>query len=175
VLEDTDSADVVTASNENSRAVVKLDATIDGLGLKVELHSVVLVDLGVWEADGPAVVSDNIWDLVLAENLSLDLAKLELGFLSIDADGLETALGVVEDAEVLAGLVDGDDILEAEWVLGVSPDLVVNKDVGVLVFADLVGLLLAESILESLSKEDRNGNALTQFVGASRGACGVGS
>lgn len=68
------------------------------------LDSVVLLDVRVWEADGSAVVGNNVWDLVLAENLSLDSAKLELSLLLINLVGLETTLDVVKDAEVLTGL-----------------------------------------------------------------------
>ena len=68
------------------------------------LDSVVLLDVRVREADGSAVVGNNVWDLVLAENLSLDSAKLELSLLLINLVGLETTLDVVKDAEVLTGL-----------------------------------------------------------------------
>jgi len=68
------------------------------------LDSVVLLDVRVREADGSAVVGNNVWDLVLAENLSLDSAKLELSLLLINLVRLETTLDVVKDAEVLTGL-----------------------------------------------------------------------
>ncbi len=70
------------------------------------LDSVVLLDVGVGEADGSAVVGNNVWDLVLAKNLSLDSAELELSLLLINLVGLETTLDVVQDAEVLTSLGD---------------------------------------------------------------------
>jgi len=56
------------------------------------------------EADCPAVVGDDVRDLVLAENLVLNLAEFEACFLGINSNWLEAALNVVKHAEVLAGL-----------------------------------------------------------------------
>jgi hypothetical protein len=41
------------------------------------LNSVVLLDVWMGETDGSAVVSDNVWNLVLSKDLSLDLAEFE--------------------------------------------------------------------------------------------------
>jgi hypothetical protein len=60
----------------------------------------------VGETDSTTVVSNNVWDITLSKNLSLDLAKLELGFFGINAMGLETTFNVVEDTEVFTSLVN---------------------------------------------------------------------
>lgn len=70
------------------------------------LDCVVLLDVGVGEADSTTIVGNNVWNIALSKNLSLDLAKLELGFFGINAMGLETTLNVVEDTEVFTSLVD---------------------------------------------------------------------
>lgn len=85
----------------------------------------------------------------------------------------EAALGVVENTEVLAGLRDGDDVLEAEREAVISSGSVVNLDIGILVSADFEALLAGECVLESVAEQHREGNALTQLVGARRGALGV--
>ena len=41
------------------------------------LDRVVLLDVWMRETDGSAVVGDNVWNLVLSEDLSLDLAELK--------------------------------------------------------------------------------------------------
>lgn len=68
------------------------------------------------------------WDPALAKLNTLDLAELELGLLGLDAVDGETALGVVDETEVLAGLVDGDDIHEATGVGHISADLAIDLD-----------------------------------------------
>lgn len=65
------------------------------------------------EAYSSTVVSNNIWNLVLSKDFSLDLAEFETGFFSINAVGLEASLNVVENTEVLASLFDRDYILES--------------------------------------------------------------
>jgi len=74
VLEHTDATNIVAASDENAGAVFELDNGINLVGLKVELHGVVDLDVGVGETDGPAVVGDDVGDLVLANALLAHLA-----------------------------------------------------------------------------------------------------
>jgi len=166
VLEDTDTSHVVSTSGENGSAVIELDNTINITSLKVKLDGVVLLDVGVGETDGAAVVCDNIWDLVLSKNLSGDFDELEASLLSVDGVGHEAALNVVEHAEVLAGLVDGNNILETEGELVVTSDFTVNLDVLVSGLADLKGLLLGKSVLKSVAEEHGEWDALTELVGA---------
>jgi len=166
VLKDTNATHVVTTSGENSCAVIELDNTVNITSLKVELDGVVLLNVGVGETDGTAVVGNNIWDLVLAENLSGDFAELEGSLLGVDGVGLEAALNVVEHAEVLASLVDGNNILETEGELVVTSDFTVNLDVIISALTDLKGLLLGKSVLKSVAEEHGKWDALTQLVGA---------
>lgn len=56
------------------------------------------------------------WDSALAQLDTLDLAKLVFGLLGLDTVDGETALGVVDEAEVLASLLDGDHVHEASRV-----------------------------------------------------------
>lgn len=111
------------------------------------LDRVVLLDIWVRETDGSAVVGDNVWNLVLAKNLSLDLAEFEAGLFRVNAMRLEASLDVVKNAEVLVGLLDGNDVLEPKWVTWVSPNSVVNLDIGIFVPADSKALLARESVL----------------------------
>merc|ERR1712141_438278 len=101
VHENASTTDIVTANDHNSGTILELHNAVDLVRLKVELDSVVLLDVWVGIADGSAVVGHNIRNFVFAKHLSLDSAKFESSFLSIDSDRLETTLHVVEDAEVL--------------------------------------------------------------------------
>jgi len=166
VLEDTDTANIVSTGDEDGGTVVEFDDRVNFVGLEVQLEGVVLLDVGVGETDGAAVVGNNVWDLVLAEDLAGNLAELEFGLLLVNGVGLETALNVVKHTEVLTSLGNGDDILETNGVLVVTLDFTVNLDVVVSVLADLNGLLVGESVLKSLSEENRHWDAFTELVGA---------
>ena len=126
------------------------------------------------ETDGSAVVGNNVRDLVGTNALSLDSAKLETGFFGVNSDWLEAALDVVEHTEELTSLVDANNILETNWELGVTSDLVVDFDiVGTLVLNDLEDFLAVKSVLESVLEENRHWDALTELVGTLGGAGSV--
>lgn len=168
VLEDTDATNIVSSSDEDTGTVLELEAGIDVTGGEVELDGVVDADLGVRVTDGSTVVGDNVGDGVLTDALLLDLAEFELRLGLRDLDSLESSLNVVEDSEGLSGLGDGNDVHEAEGESVVSADLVVHSDVSVvLVSADLEALNAGESVLQSVSEEDREGDALSHLVGTS--------
>lgn len=112
MLKDTDTTDVVSAGSEDEGAVIEFDDSVDLTSLKVELDRVVLLDIWMRETDGPAVVGHNVWNLVLAKDLSLDLAELESSLLSVNLVSLEATLNVVKNAEVFVSLLDGNDVLE---------------------------------------------------------------
>ena len=125
------------------------------------------------EADCSAVVGHNIRNFVFAKHLSLDSAKFESSFLSIDSDRLETTLHVVEDAEVLTSLGEGNDIHAAEWEPWIATNFVVNLDIAILVSADFDALLAGEGELQSVAEEYGQWDALSQFVRAGRWAIRV--
>jgi len=124
-------------------------------------------------ADGPSIVGDNVWDLVLAENLSFDFADLDSSFTGIDAVSLEAALGVVKDAEVLAGLLNGQDVHQTARVTVISPNFVVNLNVRVFVSADLESLNSCEGVLQPQLEDHVQWNAMPHFVGAGGWTSGV--
>jgi len=90
-------------------------------------------------------VRDQEWDSALAQLNSLDLAKLVFGLLALDSVDGEAALGVVDKTEVLASLLDADDIHEAGWVGGIGADLAINLDQAL--HDDGLGLASVEGIL----------------------------
>ena len=111
------------------------------------------------------------WHTTTAELHALDLAQLVLGLLVLDAVDGEAALGVVDEAEVLASLLDGDDVHEAGGVGDVGADLAVNLDEAL--HHDGLGLAVVERILEAVADEDDEGHALAELVGTGRRAGGI--
>lgn len=105
---------------------------------------------------------DQEWDSTLAKLNALDLSELVLGLLSLDTVDSETALGIVDKAEVLAGLLDGDDIHEASWVGGIGADLSVDLDQAL--HDDGLGLASIESILQAVTDEDDQRHAVAELV-----------
>ena len=71
---------------------------------------------------------DQEWDSALAQLHSLDLSELVLSLLGLDPVDGEAALGVVDQTEVLASLLDADNIHEASWVGGIGADLAIDLD-----------------------------------------------
>ena len=113
------------------------------------------------------------WDPALAELNALDLAELELSLLSLDAVDGEATLGVVDETEVLAGLLEGDDVHESGGEGGVGADLAVNLDQTL--HQDGLDLTTVQGVLETVADEDDQGKAVAQLVGTGGGLGSVGS
>jgi len=154
VLENSNSSNIVSSVHENRRSILKFDEAIDVSSLKVKLDSIVLLDVGMRETDGSTVVGHDVWNFVLAKLLVSDLAKLERSFLTVNAVCLETSSNVVKDAEMLASLGYGNNVLEANWEFVVSSDFVIDLEVGRLVSANLDALLAGECILEPVTEKN---------------------
>lgn len=110
---------------------------------------------------------DQEWDSAAAELDALDLAQLVLGLFGLDPVDGEAALGVVDKAEVLARLLDGDDVHEARGVGLVGADLAVHLDQAL--HQDGPRLAVVEGVLEAVADEDDEGHAVAELVGAGRG------
>lgn len=111
------------------------------------------------------------WDTTTAELNTLDLAELVLGLLVTDTVDGEATLGVVDETEVLASLLDADDVHEAGGVGHVGADLAVNLDQAL--HEDGAGLAEVERILESVADEDNQGHAVAELVRTSGWARGI--
>lgn len=116
---------------------------------------------------------DQEWDAALAKLNALDLAEFVGSLLLLNAVDSVAAFGIVDEAEVLAGLVDGDDIHEAGGVGHVGADLAVDLDEAL--HEDGAGLAVVEGILEAVADEDDEGQALALLVRTRGGLGGVGT
>lgn len=119
------------------------------------------------------IVRNQEGDTALAELDALDLAKLVLSLLRGDAVDGEAALGVVNEAEVLAGLLDGDDVHEPSGVGDVGADLAVDLDEAL--HHDGLGLTAVEGILQPVADEDDERHAVAKLVGTGRRLGSVGT
>lgn len=114
---------------------------------------------------------DQEWDSTTTKLNTLDLAQLVLGLLSLDSVDGETTLGIVDETEVLASLLDGDDVHEASREGQVSSDLAVDLDETL--HEDGLGLAVVERILETVADEDNQGHAVAELVRTGRGLGGI--
>lgn len=100
-----------------------------------------------------SIVRNQEWDSALAQLDTLDLAKLVFGLLGLDAVHSEATLGVVDETEVLASLLDGDHVHESSGVGGISADLAVDLDKAL--HENCSDLATVEGILQTVVQEIR--------------------
>jgi hypothetical protein len=110
VGDDTNTAHVTASNDAGNVSNVELDEGLDLSRLNVDLDGVADLDQRIRVADGAAVVGDNEGNTAGTDKELLDGAELVLGLLRGDLVDGEAALGVVQETEVLAGLLDGDDV-----------------------------------------------------------------
>merc|ERR1719387_2272964 len=75
-------------------------------------------------------------------------------------------LGVVEQTEILPRLLDLNDIHEAGWEEHISANLVVHLDEAL--HHNHLALAIRQRVFEAISKQDNQGQTLTQLVRSSR-------
>lgn len=116
---------------------------------------------------------NTVGNSALAELDSLDLAQLVLCLLRGDAVDGVAALGVVDETEVFAGLLDRDDVHVASGESRVGADLAVDLDEAL--HEDGLGLAVVQGVLEAVAEEDDQWQAVAGLVGTGRGLRSVGS
>lgn len=108
--DNTSTTHVTTTGDHNDVASVELDEIGDLARLELELDSVVDLNQRVGVTDGAAVVGDDVWDALSTNTSPPNLEELVGSLLRGDAVDGEAALDVVEETEVLARLVNSDDV-----------------------------------------------------------------
>jgi hypothetical protein len=108
-------------------------------------------------------VRDQEWDSTTTKLNPLNLRKLVLGLLGLDSVNGESTLCVVDKTEVLASLVDSDNVHETSREHHVGADFAVDLDKAL--HHDGLGLAVVEGILQAVANEDDEGKAVTELVG----------
>ena len=191
VHDDTRSAHVTPTSDHDNVAGVKLDVVSDFALLKVELDSIVDRDQGVRITDGSAIVGDDMRDAFGTDGDPANLQKLVRRFFRRDTVDSESALHVVEKTEVLARLLNGNDICitrlsgkshghierkleqthKTSGVGLVGTNFAVDFDQALL--DDGCHFSASQGILQSVAEEDGEREGFAKFVGTRRGARGL--
>jgi hypothetical protein len=148
--DNTDTASVASLGDHGKLSNVELDEIDDLASGDVNLDNIVHLDGWVRVADGPAVVRDNIRNFLDGHLLTLDTAELVLLLIIIDAVKNISALGIIDQTELITSLWDLNDVLETGREARVGADLTI--DLHVLGKRDDLGLLARQGILESVSQ-----------------------
>lgn len=184
--EGTDTTNVSSTSDHAEVTNLELDVADDFASLKIDLDSVVDLDEGIGILDSAAIVSHDVRNggslaglervvtngSFLGLGLLLDTAKFELGLLSLNGDESEATLDIIKQAEVLIGLVNGDDIHETSREVKISANFSVDFDSTA--HDNHQSLAAGERILETVAEDEGKGKALTELVrtgGRARGPC----
>jgi len=114
-LEDTNSTGVVSASQINRGTVDELVNTLDALISQVNLERIVLLDIWMWESEGSSVMGCHVWNLLFANVLLDNSAKLETGLLGVDFVRVESSLGVEKDSEELISFFNSNNVHSPKW------------------------------------------------------------
>jgi len=174
--EDTNTTSVSTLRHHRHISDIEFDDINNLVLLYVELDSVVKVDFRIRVADGAAIVGDNVRDgtcLALLTRVTANHRLGTLGFLhnleelefrvsGVDLLKDKTTLDVIQEAELLVRLGDGDDIHESSRVIRVSADLVVDFNEAA---HDNDGYFAtSESVLKTVTQDETERKAFTKFV-----------
>lgn len=136
---------VTTTGDHHAGARVEFDMFEHLALLDAELDRVTCANDRVGVTKSAAIVRDNVRDALGAQFDLLHLKQLVARLLGRDAVHDKATLDVVEDAEVLARLVNRDDILKPSWEVRVGANLAVNLDQTLV--GDRRNLLAVERVL----------------------------
>jgi len=159
VYDDSDSTNVVSASDHDDVSGIELDEVGDLASLNIELDAVVDSDQRIGISNSAAIVKNNIRNTLLASGDSSNLAKLVLGLISRNSLKNKSSLGIVEESEVLSSLLDGDNILESSGVSRIGSDLSVDLDESL--HDDLRDFVSSKGVFQSVSQQNNEGKALS--------------
>jgi len=156
------SAHVISTADHHRVANVKLHVVNNLVGGNVDADGIIDLNIWVWIAHCAAIVSDSIWCAFRPPCDPLDTAQLIRSLFFVDLVQRKLALCVVQHAEILLGLLDLNDVLEASWEEHVSARLAVHLDQSL--HCDLLALAIGQGILEAIAQHDNQWHAFPQLV-----------
>ncbi len=116
---------------------------------------------------------NQVGNAALAKLDTLHLSELVLCLLVCYPVNSETTLGVVDQAEVLASLLNRDDVHQASGERGVGADLSVDLDEPL--HEDGVDFARIEGIFQAVAQEDDQREGVTKFVRTRRSLGRIGT
>jgi len=112
VLHDTNTTNVVTTRDHGQVADIEFDVVSNLASVQVNFDSIISFDGRIGVSEGATVVCDHEGNSLSADLHTFYLAQLVLGLLGGDAVDGETTLGIIQQTEVLVGLLDVDNVHE---------------------------------------------------------------
>lgn len=111
VRDHTRTTHVTTTGDHNDVPSIEFNEVGDFALLNVKFNGVVYFDLRVRVSDGTPIVCHNVRHTLVSYGHLLDFAKLVGRFFRCDTVNSESALDVVEDAEVFTRFFNRDNVL----------------------------------------------------------------
>lgn len=158
----THTTSVATLGDHCNVSRFELDVVDDLAGGDINLDGVINLDGRIRVSDSATVVGNNERDLLQGKLSALDLAELESLLLIRDSVKSVLALGVEDKSELIVGLGDLNDVHESSREVRISSDLSVNLDV--LLNADNLSLATSQGVLQAVSQDENERQALSQLV-----------
>jgi hypothetical protein len=147
----------VSRFNYKKRKVIKYKY----LKNKKYLDTVVHMNIWVGISDSSSIMGDNKRYFVGTHRLFLNLTEFEATLFLINLVGLVSSLDIIKDSEKLSSLFNTNYIHDAKWESWVSPDLVINLDISILIFNNNSDFLSCHGISQSVLQEYTKGNAFS--------------
>jgi len=164
-LDGTDATDVLTADDLAQVTSVELDPVGDFARVDVNFDGVAYFAVWVGVTDGSTVMSNKEWNVAFSKLKTLHAAKLVAGLFVGDTVNNVTTFSIEDQTKVLVGLIDSNNVHETSWVFNVSSYFTINFDH--LAHHNLFALISGESVVQTVTYEHGEWQALTEFVWAS--------
>jgi len=158
----TDTASVATLGDHGNISRFELDMINDLSSCDFDLDGIINLDGRIRVSDGATVVGYDERDLLQRKLSALDLAKLESLFFIRDSVKSILTLGIEDKSELIVGLRDLNDIHETSWEVRIGSDLAINLNI--LLNADNLSLATSQGILQAVSQDEDEWQALSQLV-----------
>jgi len=171
VHDGTNTTSVATSSYHAQVSSLEFDGIHDFASVDVQPDRIVHLYDGVRVADGAAVRSVQVWDVLGSSFDFTNAAQFVFGLLVGDPVNGVASLDVIDETEVLSGFVNLDDIHETSGESGVSSDFTVNLDESLP--HNSGDLFSSQGVLQTISQENRDGHGLAQTVRSGAGTNGV--
>jgi hypothetical protein len=162
VGDQTDTSQIMTSGNHAHVSRIELDEVLDLSSGDVHLDGIVHFDEGVWVEDGTGVMGGDVGYTLGSDRYLAYTAQLVLSLHRCNSVYGKTTLSVVDQPEVLGGLLNGDNIHEPRWVGLVSPHFAIDLDETLV--DDLLHLVVGERVFESVPEEHHKRETFPELV-----------